>query len=574
MFLPTLREVPADAEVASHRLLLRGGFVRKLAAGVYSYLPLGRRVHEKIAQIVREEMDRIGGLECFLPVLVPKELLDETGRSGIDILFPLKDRNDRDFYLGFTHEETITEIVRAYVSSWKQLPLILYQIQTKFRDEPRPRAGLLRGREFTMKDAYSFDSDQSGLDKAFDAHRDAYCRIFERCGLEYLVVNAFSGAIGGSENNEFMVLAESGEDTVLRCDSCGYAANAERAEIGNVSAEEIAERIRKLGSGGKSEVVSTPGAHTVAQVCEFLGVSPQQLIKTIIVQAGDTVLAALVRGDRELSLTKLSQALGRPAELADPATILRVTGAPVGFAGPVDLKDVDILGDRELAGTTSMVVGANVNDAHRTGVTPGIDFQATSWLDIRVPVAGDPCGQAGCQGRYTDAHGIEVGHIFKLGTKYSQAMGAQVQMPTGENIDIIMGCYGLGISRTMASAVEAHHDDDGILWPISIAPYEVVIVVVNLSDEAQKMAGEELHDSLTARGIEAVLDERDERSGVKFKDADLIGYPIKVVIGRALAEGKVEIGLRRDKAGTQQVSVNESADYVARLVDAEKSRLS
>src|SRR5258708_4319706 len=338
-FLPTLREVPSDAEVASHRLLLRGGFVRKLAAGVYSFLPLGLRVHTKIAQIVREEMNRIGGIEFQLPVLVPKELLDETGRSSVDVLFPLKDRNEREFFLGFTHEEVITEIVRAHVSSWKALPMILYQITTKFRDEPRPRAGLLRSREFSMKDAYSFDYDDAGLDRAYIAHREAYTRIFQRCGLESLVVDAHSGAIGGSESAEFMILAESGEDTVLRCDTCGYAANAEKAEIGGWSSGSIEKAIESVRSaGGKSQVVSTPGAHTVAEVCDFLKVGPAQLIKTIIVSADKEVVAALVRGDRDLSLTKLDTVIGAPCEMADAATVQRVTGAPVGFAGPIGLN--------------------------------------------------------------------------------------------------------------------------------------------------------------------------------------------------------------------------------------------
>jgi len=570
MFFPTLREVPADAEVTSHRLLLRGGFIRRVAAGVYSYLPLGWRVHEKIAAIVREEMNAIGGQEVFLPALVPRELMDETGRSAVDVLFPLKDRNERDFFLGFTHEEIVTDILRSDVHSWKQLPLILYQIQTKFRDEPRPRGGLLRGREFTMKDAYSFDLDEEGLDRSFQAHLAAYGRIFTRCGLEYLVVEAESGAIGGTENLEFMILARSGEDTVLRCDTCGYAVNAERADIGVQPAAQSPSTIQNP----ESKIVSTPGAHTVAQVCNFLKVEPAQLIKTILVTADGTPLAALVRGDRELNLPKLGRFLGaEKTEMADAATIERLTGAPVGFAGPVGLEGLRIVADWELQGAQNMVVGANQNDAHRVDVTPGVDFQVTDWADLRVAVAGDPCPKPGCAGHYRDTHGIEVGHIFKLGTKYSQAMGARVQTETGENVEVVMGCYGLGVSRTMASAIEAHHDENGICWPISIAPFEVVVVLVNPNDEAQRAASEALYNTLRARGVDTLYDDRDERSGVKFKDADLIGYPIRVVAGRTLAEGKVEVALRRDKAAASAVPLAEAADYVVGLIEREKARL-
>lgn len=569
LFFPTLREVPADAEVVSHQLLLRGGFMRRVAAGVYSYLPLGWRVHEKIAAIVREEMKAIGGQEVFLPVLVPRELLDETGRSTVDVLFPLKDRNERDFFLGFTHEEIITDILRSDVHSWKQLPLILYQIQTKFRDEPRPRGGLLRGREFTMKDAYSFDLDEEGLDRSFRAHEAAYGRIFQRCGLDYLVVEAESGAIGGSENLEFMVLAESGEDTVLQCDACGYAVNAERAEIGM----QATAQDRSKNEDRRSKIVATPGAHTVAQVCEFLKVEPTQLIKTILVTADGAPLAALVRGDRELNLPKLGRLLGaEKTEMADAATVERITGAPVGFAGPVGLEGVRIIADRELQGAENMVVGANADDAHRVDVTPGVDFQVSDWADLRVAVAGDPCPKPGCEGRYQETHGIEVGHIFKLGTKYSRSMGARVQTETGESVEVIMGCYGLGVSRTLAAAVEAHHDADGICWPLTIAPFEVVVMPVNPKDEAQRAAAEQVYANLRARGVDALLDDRDERSGVKFKDADLIGYPIRVVAGRTLTEGNVEVALRRDKAAARAVPLTEAADYVVGLIGQEKNR--
>ncbi len=569
LFSPTLREVPADAEIISHRLLFRAGLVRKVAAGVYSYLPLGWRIHQKLAQIVREEMNAIGAQEMFMPVLVPRELLEESGRIGVDILFHQKDRNERDFILGFTHEEVVTDIVRNCVQSWKQLPMSLYQIQTKFRDEPRPRGGLIRGREFTMKDSYSFDLDEAGVTKSFEAHRSAYEAIFKRAGLDYLVVDADSGAIGGSQSNEFMILAESGEDTVLVCDTCGYAANAERAEIGGLLTTVA------VGTGdAASTVVSTPGAHTVAEVCDFLGVPADKLIKTIIVQSGDQVVAALVRGDRELNLPKLGRVLGSPAELADAATVQRVTNALVGFAGPVGLSGIRIVLDAELADAADMVVGANENDAHRTGVTVGLDFMPTDVADIRTALAGDPCGKSGCSGRYSTAHGIEVGHIFNLGTRYSKVMGASVQMDTGEQRDIVMGCYGLGISRTVAAAVEAHHDDDGIIWPVSIAPYEVVLIVVNPKDDAQRGAAEQLYQELTNKGVDVLYDDRDERSGVKFKDADLLGYPVRVVAGRGVAEGMLEVVLRRDKANPSAVPISSATADIASLVAEEKGRLS
>ena len=569
-FLPTLREVPSEAEVVSHRLLLRAGFIKKTAAGVYSYLPLGWRVLTKMSQIVREEMDAIGAQEVFLPVLIPQELLEETGRIGVDVLMRMKDRNDRDFILGFTHEEVITDIVRSFVQSWKQLPLSLYQIQTKFRDEPRPRAGLLRGREFLMKDSYSFDNDNASFMRSYNAHSDAYERIFRRFGLEHLAVDADPGDIGGSESREFMILAESGEDTVLLCDNCGYAANAERAEIGLTDDRGPIADQSKVRSP-KSRVVSTPGAHTVAQVCEFLGVSPEKLIKTIIVDLDGEPVAALVRGDRELNLPKLGRLLEGKAQMASPAAIERVTQAPVGFAGPVGLAGIRIIADHELQDVEDVVVGANEADAHRVDVTPGVDFQVTQWGDLRVAQAGDRCSK--CDGSYRDAHGIEVGHIFQLGTKYSSAMQAQVTDEQGQSQDIVMGCYGLGISRTLASAIEALHDDDGILWPITIAPYQAVIVLVNGKDDPQRVAAERIYEELTESGVEVMFDDRDERSGVKFKDADLIGYPIRITVGRAVSEGAVELLLRRDKAGVRQIPIGDVSREVVELIRAETERL-
>lgn len=598
LFFPTLREVPKDAELISHKLLLRGGFVRNLAAGVYSYLPLGWRVHEKISQIVREEANAFGGQEIHMPVLIPKELLDETGRSAVPVLFALKDKNQRDFFLGFTHEEVVTDIVRASVSSWKHMPLYLYQIQTKERDEPRPRGGLIRGREFTMYDGYSFDATEEGLEATYRANYRAYENIFRRCGLEYLAVEADPGAIGGSENHEFMVLTESGEDTVLRCNLCSYAANAERAEVPAHAVQFVsqtdslpdwarAEESAHLGvhdspsvntplpeaaETPQAEVVATPRAHTVQEVCEYLKVEPQQLIKTIICTADGVAVAALVRGDRELNLPKFARFLrAKQVELADAATVVRVTGAPVGFAGPVGLPGtVAVYGDNELRHGGDYVVGANQADAHRVHVYPGRDFTATQWGDIRTAVAGDPCPR--CEGgRLIEARGIEVGHIFKLGVKYSKDMNAVFQNESGQKLPVIMGCYGLGVSRTMASAIEAHHDENGIAWPITIAPFEVAVIVAWAKDEVQLAAGTDLYGQLKALGVDVLLDDREERAGVKFKDMELIGVPIQVVVGKGLAEGVVEVGLR---AGDRHnVPTVDAARFVAQLVQDEKGKL-
>jgi prolyl-tRNA synthetase len=565
-FFPTLREDPRDAEVTSHRLLLRGGFIRSVAAGVYSYLPLGWRVHEKISQIVREEINDFGGLEMHMPVLVPKELLDETGRSKVPVLFALKDKNQRDFFLGFTHEEVVTDIVRTAVRSWKQMPLYLYQIQTKERDEPRPRGGLIRGREFTMFDGYSFDSNEEDLDKIYRANYLAYEKIFRRCGLEYLAVEADPGAIGGSENHEFMLLTESGEDTVLRCVSCGYAANVERAEIpAKATTSEEAPRT--------PQVVSTPGAHTVEEVCTFLGVPADRLIKTIIGVAGGKPFAALIRGDRELNIPKLARLIGCPdVELADAGTVIRVTGAPVGFAGPVALAQVvPIYLDNELKGGVNYVVGANEADAHRIDVTPGVDFQADVVGDIRSAVAGDQCPRCG-DGVLADARGIEVGHIFKLGTKYSAAMSALYQGEEGPPKPILMGCYGLGVSRTMAAAIEAHNAGNSIRWPMSIAPYEVAIISANMKDDLQVRTASQIYEALKSEGVDALLDDRDERVGVKFKDMELIGIPVQVVVGRGVAEGTVEVGMlgaeKRDA-----VAISDAVATVVRIVRDEHERL-
>ncbi len=603
LFFPTLREVPKEAELISHQLLLRGGFVRSHAAGIYSYLPLGWRVHEKIAQIVREEANSFGGQEMHMPVIVPKELLDETGRSAVPVLFALKDKNKRDFFLGFTHEEVVTDIIRSSVSSWKQMPLYLYQIQTKARDEPRPRGGLIRGREFTMFDGYSFDSNEADLDNIYQANYLAYGRIFDRCGLEYLAVEADPGAIGGSENHEFMLLTAQGEDTVLRCDSCTYAANAERAEVrqppppaeGKTQASQalpdwlVTENALREGvtldtaprpeaqHGGESiltpETVSTPGAHTIQEVSDLLNLGAERLIKTIICVAGGKPVAVLVRGDRELNLPKFARLIGeKDVELADPGVVTEVTKAPVGFAGPIGLSaGVPIYADNELALDKNYVVGANAPDAHLLNVTPGKDFTVGKWGDIRTAVSGDCCPRCDA-GKMSDARGIEVGHIFKLGTKYSKDMNALFQDVAGGKPPIIMGCYGLGVSRTMAAAIEAHHDENGIAWPISIAPFEVAIVVANVKDEAMMAAAKDLYDSLNAKKVDVLLDDREERLGVKFKDMELIGVPIQVIIGKGLVEGVVEVGLRGSRE-RQQINVKAASVNLVSMVAELKEKL-
>ncbi len=568
-FMPTLREVPAEAELISHQLLLRGGFIRKQAAGVYVYLPLGWRVIRKIEQIVREETDRIGGIELFMPALVPQELLDETGRSGLDILFRLKDRNGRPFTLGFTHEEIITDIVRHAVSSYRQMPLLLYQIQTKFRDEPRPRGGVIRAREFLMYDAYSFDADETALEQTYQALRDAYQRMFRRMGLPTIIVEAEAGAIGGGRNEEFMVVAPGGEDKVLQCDACGYSANAERCELPDPNLMPPA-----IDTVPAMQKVSTPNARTVQEVTAFLNTTADRLVKTLLMRVDGKPVAALVRGDRELNPYKLMHALdGESVEMMDAATIEQLTGAPVGFAGPVGLpSDLPMLADYELRGLQDFVTGANEADAHLVHVCWGRDFPEPRWADLRMAESGDKCPRCPT-GTLREVRGIEVGHIFQLGTKYSQAMNALFTDAQGNLKPILMGCYGLGVSRCLAAIAEAHHDENGICFPITVAPFEVILILVNPEDESQRSAAEQLYTALLERGIEVLYDDRDERSGVKFKDADLIGIPIQVVVGRAVQNGQVEVRLRSDKS-PQRVAIPDAPAQIARLIEELKRELS
>lgn len=554
-FVPTLREVPAEAELISHRLLLRAGFMRKLASGVYSWLPLGHRVVEKIAGIVREENDRAGGQELLLPALHPKELWDETGRSSVDVVFRLKDRNERDLLLGMTHEEVITDIVRGEVRSYRQLPLMLYQIQTKFRDEPRPRGGVVRGREFLMHDCYSFHTSLESLDSTYRDMYTCYGRILRRLGLDYQGVEAESGSIGGSVSHEFMILVEAGEDSVLMCDTCSYAANAERCEIGEVEPGEAVEQ-------DPVKLVSTPGRRTIDEVTDFLEVAPEKMIKTLIYELeGGELVVALVRGDRDLNEAKLARCIeGRKAALASPEAIEKLTGAPVGFAGPQGLKGARIIAGNELKQGGNWVSGANQADAHVMNINAGRDFQVDQWADLRLASGGDPCPR--CSGTLIERHGIEAGHIFKLGTKYSDAMRATYLDASGSEQTIIMGTYGFGVTRAVAAISEQMADADGLLWPISVAPYEVILLCLNVEEDGA--VAEKLYQDLLAQGVEVLYDDRSERAGVKFKDADLIGIPIQIVVGRGAKEGKVEMRVR-GRAEKREVALPEAVSEAVAL---------
>ena len=561
-FAPTLREVPAEAEVVSHQLLLRAGFIRRTAAGIYTYLPLALRVLKKIKQIIREEMDRQGGQEILMPIIQPAELWQESGRWDVygPELFRLKDRHERSFALGPTHEEIVTVLVRGEVNSYKQLPLLLYQIQNKYRDERRPRFGLMRGREFIMKDLYSFDRDEKGLHVSYMKMYEAYQRIFQRCGLTFRPVEADSGAIGGSDTHEFMVLAESGEATVLYCQDtkCDYASNVEKA----------AQVVREAGAKEDLKPLmekETPGCRTIEEVSRFLGIPPQKMIKTLLYETEKEVVAALVRGDREINETKLLNTLGCiRLEMAGADTVLRVSGAPIGFAGPVGLKNCKIIADPEVVQITNAVTGANKNNYHLLNVNIQRDYHVHTVSDIRMVQAGEPCPR--CGSPLVEAKGIEVGQIFKLGDKYSKVLGANYLDENGRSQPIIMGCYGIGVTRTMAAAIEQNHDKDGIIWPASIAPFDAVIIPVSTKDEAQVNLAEEIYNKLSAAGFDVLLDDRPERVGVKFKDADLIGYPLRLTVGsRTAAERQVEVHVR--KTGEVTItSMNELEKRVRELL--------
>jgi prolyl-tRNA synthetase len=562
MLIPTLREEPADAEVISHKLMLRAGMIRKVAAGIYTLLPLGVRVIHKVERIIREEMNRAGAQEVVMPCVLPADLWKESGRwdqYGKELL-RMKDRHERDYCFGPTHEEVITDLARREVRSYRQLPLNLYQIQTKFRDEVRPRFGVMRAREFVMKDAYSFDADEAGAENSYERMYDAYMRIFERCGLRFRAVEADTGLIGGRFSHEFMVMADTGEDAIVSCDTCVYAANLERAEVSKVAVKSD-EELKEL------ERVQTPGKRSVEEVAEFLGVPPQRLVKTIIFQTGEGAIAALVRGDHEINEAKLRRHLGAmELEMAGDEIITDVTHAPKGFAGPVGL-DLRIVADYAVQGMRNMVTGGNELDTHLINVNLGRDFQVDEFADIRLAQEGDPCPR--CSGRLQISRGIEVGHIFKLGTKYSEALGATYLDLEGNERLLVMGCYGIGVGRTAAAAIEQNHDEDGIIFPFAIAPFHVLLLPVNNKDAQVMGAAEELYQDLLAKGIEVLLDDRDERPGVKFKDADVIGIPLRLTVGeKNLKQGKVEIKVRRSGEVTL-VDRQEASERIMGMISAE-----
>jgi prolyl-tRNA synthetase len=583
LFIPTLREAPADAEVASHKLLVRAGYIRQLGAGIYSFLFLGNRSTQKIMRIVREEMDKIGQ-EFYLPALNPREIWEASGRWTVmgDNMFRLKDRKGADLCLGMTHEEVMTDIARKELRSYKQLPQIWYQIQTKFRDEPRPKSGLLRVRQFIMKDAYSFDIDAAGLDLSYQKHHDTYCRIFDRCGLKYMVIDAHSGAMGGSQSQEFMVRTPAGEDLVVSCEKCNYAANMEKA----VSKLAPVEDLKTEGDGQPLEV-HTPGQKTIEDVARFLGVSPKNKIKTLAMmiteeedantgaKSGKTrqrAVVLLMRGDHQMNEAKLSTAVGgketRPMQEEE---ILALFHSPAGYLGPLgidwakDLKDAGkpiLLVDKALEGRTNLIGGANKEDYHVKHLTPGKTFHPTAYADLRAVTAGEDCPNCGAPLRIDTA--VEIGHIFKLGYKYSESMNARVLDRNGKEVAPIMGSYGIGIERILTAAVEQSNDENGFWLPPSIAPFEVVVVSTNSKDEGIRTASEDITRQLEAAGFDVLLDDRDERPGVKFKDADLVGIPFRVNVGKKVTEGTVEV-VRRSTLAREDIKISAITEYFQQL---------
>jgi len=557
-FIPTLKESPAEAEITSHRLMLRAGLIRKLTSGVYTYLPLGIRAIKKVEGIVREEMDRAGGIELLLPILHPADLWRESGRwdhYGVELM-RVKDRHRRDFALGPTHEEVITDLLRGKVRSYRDLPILLYQIQTKFRDEIRPRFGVIRAREFLMKDAYSFHPDEESLNRTYQRMFEAYSRTFTRCGLSFRPVEADSGVIGGDVTHEFMVLTQNGESEVLTCPGCGYAATQGRAEA---KPPRFAAEVPLA-----KEPVHTPGLKTVEEVSGFLGVEPKRLVKAILYRTKGGIVATLIRGDREINENKLRRALGVDSlQMASPDEILKLTGAPFGYSGPVGLGKVKLLADYSLQGGGNFVVGANREDYHLINVNYGRDFRVDGFCDLLSVQDGDSCAR--CGQSLSSGRGIEVGQIFKLGTKYSKSMSAHFLGKEGKERPFVMGCYGIGITRTIAAVIEQHHDKDGIIWPPSVAPYQVLILPLNITHPPSREAAERLYAQLG--DVEVLLDDREERAGVKFKDADLIGIPLRVTIGeRSLKEGKAEIKPRGEPASIS-VSLEEVSQKVKSLLE-------
>lgn len=572
MYVRTLRELPAEAEIPSHILLLRTGMIRKLASGIYGFMPLGWRSLHKIENIIREEMDKSGAQEILMSAIQPAELWEESGRWSAygPELWRIKDRNGRDFCLGPTHEEIFTDIVRDGVSSYRQLPLNLYQIQHKYRDEARPRFGLMRSREFIMKDAYSFDKDQEGLDKSYDDMYDAYTRIFTRCGLTFRPVEADSGAIGGNASHEFTALSEVGESDIAYCESCSMAANVEKAACRDAEPSPESEAMLEL------QEVHTPGTKTIEEVAGFLNIDKTKTIKALLFEKydedgkADGYVAAFVRGDRDLNMIKLVNALNIPEHaiaFADESKLEATIGAVGGFTGPIGLHDCTVVVDSELVGLKNLCAGACKLDHHILNVNYGRDYEGDIVTDLKVLKEGDPCPVCGATIKHT--RGIEVGQVFKLGTKYSKAMNATYKDENQQDHPLVMGCYGIGVSRTLAAVIEQHHDEDGIIWPVSVAPYHAIVTLVKPKDEEQAKVAEEIYQSLLTAGVEAVIDDRDERPGVKFKDADLLGFPIRITVGKRAGEGIVEYKLRRDSEKIE-ISVAEAIENAIKLVNEEK----
>ncbi|URZ14720.1 proline--tRNA ligase [Clostridium felsineum] len=556
MLMLTLRESPAEAEIESHKLMLRSGMIRKMASGVYNYMPLGLKALKKVENIIREEMNNAGAQEFLASALLPSELWKESGRWEVfgPEMFKLKDRNEREFCLGPTHEEVFTDFARSEIKSYKQLPVNLYQIQTKYRDERRPRFGMIRSREFVMKDAYSFDRNNEGLDVSYNKMYEAYTKIFKRCNVSCSAVAADSGAMGGSGSAEFMVKSEIGEDEIAFCTECDYAANVEKAPASPEKADK--EELKEL------QKIETPHAKTIDDLVKFFKVDSKKFVKTIIYKADDKVVAVMVRGDREVNETKVKNAVGAPVEfdLASEKIVKNATGAEVGFAGPIGLKVDYLFVDDEVKYMYNFIVGSNETGYHYTNVNYDRDFKGTTG-DFRNAVEGEKCPK--CGKTLTIARGIEVGHIFKLGTKYSEAMKAYFVDEDGESKPLIMGCYGIGVNRTMSAVVEQHHDDNGIIWPLSVAPYEVIVVPAVFKSEEQMAEAEKIYNELKKIGVDALLDNRNERAGVKFKDADLIGIPMRITVGKKISEGKVEFKCRN----SEEVEVLDLDKVISRVKD-------
>ncbi len=563
-FIPTLKEDPKEAETPSHRLLLRAGYVRQHQSGVYIFLPLGWRSMLKIMSIIREEMDAIGAQEMLLPALTSAKLWEESGRWEAfgDDMFRLKDRKDHDMALAPTHEEVMTDLARVYLRSYRDLPQIWYQMQTKFRDEPRPRAGILRVREFIMKDSYSFDATWEGLDKSYDLHREAYMKIFDRCGLKYTIVKASSGLMGGSQSEEFMVVAQSGEDRLAICENCGYAANVEVAEAAAQPAPE--------SPFSKKEKVYTPDVRSVEEVSSFLNVSPALIVKSLLYVVGDRWVLVMVRGDHEVNEAKLAKVLGPEARMATPDEVLDRFGVPVGFVGPLDIDVDEIVADKAIEGMKGVVVGANEEEHHIVGVDIDVDVKVSRYADIRTVVEGDRCPNCGSPIKISNA--IEIGHIFKLGTKYSESMGAYFTDKDGNRKPIIMGSYGIGVGRILAVAAELYHDENGMSLPITIAPYELDIIEIDPKKTSELTS--DLYRKLLEAGIDVIWDDREATAGFKFKDADLIGYPLRLVISpRKVKDDLVELQFRRDGSRID-IPISSAVEKIAEIVSEMREKAS